>query len=257
MQRSPERWIAIVGTFIFVTCTMAEEDHGSISQLRAKAEQGDASAQLQLGQAYDRGLRVKRDSSEAALWYRKAAEQGNAAAENDLGSLYQFGEGVPQSNDEAVKWYQKAVDQDYPQAYSNLGYMYDKGLGVAEDKAHGVALYRTAAEKGSLDGMLNLGVCYWRGEGVTKDLVQAHMWIDLARSYSGVSSDDPRVHKTARTAWFDIEREMTTRQIHAAEKLESEWATAHRLGSEYYTGADRRSLSTVPMVACHRVSRQV
>ena len=229
----------ISGVFIFVVCAHAGEVRVPIAQLRAKAEQGDAAAQYQLGQAYDHGTEVKKNVAEAALWYQKSAEQGYAAAENNLGSLYQFGEGVPQSNVEAVKWYQKALDQGYPAAYSNLGYMYDKGLGVAEDKTHAVTLYRSAAEKGNLEGMLNLGFSYWMGEGVAKDLIQGHMWIDLVRSYSGSSGDTVEIHKRARAAWFVIEREMSFRQIDAAEKLAGDWDVAHGSGGKHYLAGEK------------------
>src|SRR5437899_1229384 len=107
------RLIAMAGAFLLVGCAATGESHVPVAQLRAKAEQGDAAAQFQVGQAYDHGTEVKKNESEAVLWYRRAAEQGYAAAENNLGSLCQFGEGVPQSNVEAVKWYQRAVDQGY------------------------------------------------------------------------------------------------------------------------------------------------
>jgi len=45
-------------------------------ELRARAEQGDAGAQLSLGLMYAIGQGVPRDYAQAAAWYRKAAEQG-------------------------------------------------------------------------------------------------------------------------------------------------------------------------------------
>ena len=234
MRSRPQGWILIVGCFAVAGCATVGEDHASLTQLRTKAEQGDASAQFQLGQIYDRGVEVKKNETEAASWYRKAAEQGYAAAQNNLGSLCQFGEGVPRSDAEAVKWYQKAVNQGYAEAYANLGFMYNRGLSVSKDPTNAVTLYRTAADKGSLVGMLNLGVCYWQGNGIAQDLVQAYMWIDLARAYSSTSSDDARVHKTARAAWYVLEREMKPGQVSAAEKLEREWDTAHGSGGTDY-----------------------
>jgi len=220
-------WVVVPLALALSGCATTQNIRIAIDDLRAKAEQGDPAAQFQLGMAYDSGVRVAKNQGEAALWYRKAAEQNYAPAQSSLGSLYQFGVGVQQSDTEAIRWYQKAVDQGFPTAFSNLGYMYDMGLGVPQDKARAATLYRSAAEKGCLEGMLNLGMSYWRGEGVQKDLIQAHMWLDLARSY-GKSSGDTRVHLRARTAWFNIEREMTTNEISASEKMAKEWDASHR-----------------------------
>jgi FOG: TPR repeat, SEL1 subfamily len=59
-----------------------------LDEIRAKAEVGDAAAQVQLGDAYDIGAGVKRDVAEAVKWYRKAAEQGDAEGEYSLGGKY-------------------------------------------------------------------------------------------------------------------------------------------------------------------------
>ena len=53
----------------------------SVSNLMRKAQQGDASAQCNLGNLYAGGHGVVRDFAAAAEWYRKAAEQGHADAE--------------------------------------------------------------------------------------------------------------------------------------------------------------------------------
>ena len=63
-------------------------------EFRALAEQGDASAQFNLGLMYDNGNGVPEDDRQAVFWYRKAAEQGVAGAQNNLGE--QPGEHVRQ-----------------------------------------------------------------------------------------------------------------------------------------------------------------
>jgi TPR repeat protein len=52
------------------------------------AEQGDASAQFNLGQIYRKGKGVAQNDAEAAKWYRKAAEQGHVKAQYNLGVSY-------------------------------------------------------------------------------------------------------------------------------------------------------------------------
>ena len=61
---------------------------------------------------YYYGYGVKQDYAEAVKWYRKAAEQGNAYAQFNLGNAYYNGNGVEQDYAEAVKWYQKAAEQE-------------------------------------------------------------------------------------------------------------------------------------------------
>ena len=69
------------------------------------AEQGDASAQYNLGVIYGKGLGVPQDYAEAVRWYRLAADQGDADAQNNLGYMYQNGKGVLQDNVTAHMWY--------------------------------------------------------------------------------------------------------------------------------------------------------
>jgi TPR repeat protein len=73
------------------------------------ADQGDASAQYNLGTMYEAGQGVPQDYAEAVIWYRKAADHGAASAQYNLGVLYDTGHGVPQDYVEAHKWYDLAA----------------------------------------------------------------------------------------------------------------------------------------------------
>ena len=55
---------------------------------RPLAEGNDARSQAGIGFVYHRGLGVKVDDQQAAVWLRKAAEQGQAEGQFMLGSLY-------------------------------------------------------------------------------------------------------------------------------------------------------------------------
>jgi TPR repeat protein len=48
----------------------------SVEQIRTKAEQGDATAQFDLGVMYRRGQGVQQDYSQAYMWINLAATQG-------------------------------------------------------------------------------------------------------------------------------------------------------------------------------------
>ena len=81
---------------------MNESDE--VAALRAKANAGDASAQVNLGFMYRDGEGVPQDDTQAA-------DQGVAAAQYDLGVNYANGEGVPQDDAEAVRWYRLAESE--------------------------------------------------------------------------------------------------------------------------------------------------
>ncbi len=97
------------------------------------AEQGFASAQLNLGSMYDYGQGVDEDPERAVRWYRVAAEQGNGIAQFNLGMMYADGRGISQDFGLAALWYSKAADQNINDAQHNLGLLYAEGQGVEID----------------------------------------------------------------------------------------------------------------------------
>ncbi len=73
-----------------------------------QAQQGDARAQVVVGEIYEKGLGGLSDPALAAQWYRKAADQGDSSAQINLGHLYEKGLGVEKNLPEALNWYRKA-----------------------------------------------------------------------------------------------------------------------------------------------------
>ena len=148
--------------------------------LRDAAEQGDAKAQYTLGNTYQDGDGVEKDSVEAVKWFRKSAEQGFAGAQNNLGNAYQLGTGVPKDSVEAVWWFRKAAEQGFAKAQKSLGNAYYTGDGVKKNSAESVHWYRLAAEQRHADAQFSLGVAYYIGDGVPKDSVEAVKWFRKA-----------------------------------------------------------------------------
>ena len=60
---------------------------------------------------------MPQDDAEAVRWFRLAAEQGDATAQNNLGVRYGTGRGVPQDDAEAVRWYRLAAEQGHASGY--------------------------------------------------------------------------------------------------------------------------------------------
>ncbi|MFK7897953.1 MAG: caspase family protein [Myxococcota bacterium] len=91
-----------------------------------QAKQGDAEAQTNVGEIYEKGLGVAPAYGIAAEWYRKAADQNFERAMLNLGNLYELGRGVQRDPEEALAWYTKAsglekAGLDYKVALSNPG----------------------------------------------------------------------------------------------------------------------------------------
>ena len=59
---------------------------------------------------------VPQDYGEAAKWYRLAAEQGNPTAQSNLGSMYYSGQGVRQDYVQAYLWVDLAASRFPPSA---------------------------------------------------------------------------------------------------------------------------------------------
>jgi TPR repeat protein len=79
----------------------------------------------------------------------KAAEQGNASAQFNLGVTYHYGKGVPQDYKAAVQWYRKSAEQGHADAQYNLGVMYNNGQGVPQAYKAAYAWWNIAAAQGN------------------------------------------------------------------------------------------------------------
>jgi uncharacterized protein len=144
--------------------------------LRPLAEQGNATAQFDLGSMYHRGRGVPQDYAAALTWYRMAADQGDARAQNGLGDMYFEGNGVPQDYAAALAWYRKSADQGHASGAYNLGAMYRNGLGVPQDYAEALKWYRLAAEQGHGRAQIELAGMYENGRGAPHNYVEALKW---------------------------------------------------------------------------------
>jgi hypothetical protein len=194
------------------------------SSFRKAAEQGDASAQSNLGQMYTDGAGVRRDYKQAVFWFQKAAVQGNTNAQFSLGSLYEKGRGVAKDNKQAEFWYkqavvglQKAAVQGDASAQLGLGSMYEEGQRVAKDYRQAAFWYEKSAAQGNGIAQFMLYSLY--SDGVAKDNVEAHKWATIAAA-NGI----PSLAELRKV----LEMEMTREQIAEAQRRASEWMKAHK-----------------------------
>jgi TPR repeat protein len=160
------------------------------------AEQGDPSAQYNLGNMFNEGHGVEQDHAEALKWFRKASEQGFADAQHSLGNMYRNGRGVTQDVVEAAEWFGMAAIQGHVEAQFTLGRLYsfsnemregienDSGKPITnfmpEDYSEAAKWYRMAAEQGHAKSSAELGGLYSLGLGVPEDRVEGLKWLRMA-----------------------------------------------------------------------------
>src|SRR5208337_1838542 len=101
--------------------------------VKAKADQGDSEAQLELASRYASGNGVAKDLVKSAKWLRKAADQGLARAQCRLGLIYANGDGVKPDKVEGARWLQRAAEQGLAEAQFDLGLCYANGEGVRKN----------------------------------------------------------------------------------------------------------------------------
>jgi TPR repeat protein len=140
------------------------------------------SAKVSWSADYDMGLTaaLRGDFVTALREWESLAEQGNSSAQYNLGQLYRNGQGVPQDNRTAVKWFKLAAAQGNADAQFNLGWMCHKGQGILQDDKTAVKWFKLAAEQRNAGAQKNLSVMYAFGKGVSQDYTYSHMWGNLA-----------------------------------------------------------------------------
>ena len=119
-------------------------DHSFFEETKSKAEKGNSEAQFNLGFRYYSGHSIFKepdvDWPEAVKWFQKAADQGHIKAQRYLGNCYQNGSGVIKDSRRAVDWYRKAAEQEDAQAQDNLG---SERYGVLSDRRRFLHYQRT------------------------------------------------------------------------------------------------------------------
>ena len=149
-------------------------------EVRSKAGQGDAKAQVALGKLILEGRDARTDYAEAASWFQKAAEQGSAEGQFYLASLYEAGRGVARNEAEAVRWNRKAAEAGHADAQYALALLYALGRGTPKDKPESVKWFRAAADQGLTEAQFNLAQRYQHGQGVETNLAEAYKWFMVA-----------------------------------------------------------------------------
>ena len=100
-----------------------------------------------------KGHGVPQDYREAEHWFRLAADQGNSTAQLNLGLMYAKGRGVSQDYREAERRFRLAADQGEAIAQVNLGLLYANGYGLSQDYGQAYFWFSRAGAQGHKDAL--------------------------------------------------------------------------------------------------------
>jgi TPR repeat protein len=79
-------------------------------------------------------------------------------------------------------------------------------------------VFAVSAQGGGADALFQLGLMYCSGRDVEINLVEAHKWFNLAALRG---NDDAKAYR------LELSREMTKKEIAAAQKSAREWLKLH------------------------------
>ena len=121
--------------------------------LQARADSGDAAAQVELGSNYESGSGgVRRDLSRAAHYFQMAADQGNPEGCVSYARLLQEGRGVSRNFQAAERYLKIAADAGFAPANRALGELHVKD----RDSRVCIQYFRAAAEAGDHEAQFRL-----------------------------------------------------------------------------------------------------
>ena len=169
------------------------------------ANAGDSQAQLELGDMYYIGDKIRQDYNQAYYWYSKAAEQGIEVAKKYLIYMYEHNQGVQQNHDHATLNYQRFKNQTSYDSTSLKPRLIEEDLEVKSElfdaesildnveleitidsylpiiaTDESTELIKNLAHGGDIFSQWLLGFMYEKGYGVAKNYTYAKDWYGLA-----------------------------------------------------------------------------
>lgn len=123
----------------------------NLDDIYSRAESGDSSFQLFLGEALFNTGKTQNEKAEGVEWIQKAAEQDNSSAFFLLASCYAEGNGVEKDYVKAAKWFEKAAEVGNLDAQYQLALCYIEGKGIEQNKEYGTGILLKLAGQSSAD----------------------------------------------------------------------------------------------------------
>ncbi|QDP18679.1 SPOR domain-containing protein [Sphingomonas xanthus] len=116
------------------------------------------------------------DASRAVAHWRPLAEQGDADAAFNLGQAYRLGKGVPLDLGQAQNWLERAARKGHVDAQATLGLL----LFQNGNRVTALRWLKGAADTGDARALLMVGTAMFNGDGVPADPVTAYALVSRA-----------------------------------------------------------------------------
>ncbi len=110
---------------------------------------------------------------DAVSMWQNFAENGDADAMFNMGQAYKLGRGVALDKTVARDWYRRAAVKGHLPAQANLGIL----LFQATEKAEAVRWLKAAADRGEMRAQYVLGIVHWNGDGAAKSMPLAYAYL--------------------------------------------------------------------------------
>ena len=125
-------------------------------------------------------IKGRQDLKAALRYFRISAEKGNPVAAFKLGEIYENGIGIDKDSLQAFTWYMRSAARNDKDGQLKVGWCYQKGIGVQADPKVAVIWYRIAAENGNIWGYHMLAFMLADGEGLKQDVALAKRYFELS-----------------------------------------------------------------------------
>lgn len=185
----------------------------ALKWIELAASRGLDTAQHTLGQLYLTGRGVHENWAKGIEWIKRSAAQGNKLAEYDLAGLVDTNASEFSAN--TTNDLRTNAETGYSGYQLILGLLYKIGApDYPRDEMKALKWLTRAARQGDALAQAELGEIYLRKESKVRNLVQAHMWLNLA-VFQGEFQ--------ARKLRDEAEHLMTSKQISLAQKKAHEF----------------------------------
>jgi TPR repeat protein len=144
-----------------------------------KASDNNKYAPMQMTNMYRNGIGVKKDLKKAFDIALEYANKGNEILMFELAGDYLNGVGCDPNLDLALEWYQKSFEAGYGDSAYYLGYLYQTNNAI-KDNEKVIEWYTKAAELNNGRACYNLGYIYHDGTIVKKDNQKALEYLNKA-----------------------------------------------------------------------------
>lgn len=165
-----------------------DKDVAQFTAAQIKAEDGDISAQADLGYYYAKGIGTEQDDMQAFNWYYNAADQGDVNSQYNLGVMYAKGRGVKQNFTESFHWYKQAALSGDARAQSTIAMMCSKGIGTDKSETDAFEWYAKSAKAGQANSQYAAGECYAKAKGTERNYEEAFKWYSKAANQGHVNA---------------------------------------------------------------------